>query len=212
MLPIVSPIPAPKSPHLRLGSLHLVDTAPFQALTWSSIQGYATASPSADGNSGNMTINNFAGSDSNNLGSGSVSTWAAIGQAYTPPEDSWLIFTATPSFSWTALWMSTWWQEAAGDIWIGRVVNQFDSEGNYVATPISTQNSLESFNDYNLADTGNKNGSSSGFSLSTSLFVGGGDIYECWVWIGGDATGDMDNSYAWVVCNANVSSLVLDVY
>jgi isocitrate lyase len=37
-----------------------------------------------------------------------------------------LQFNASPSFSWTAYWQSSWWRQAAGLLQIGQFIGRFD--------------------------------------------------------------------------------------
>lgn len=219
--------PGPKAPRLKLGSAHLVDTPPFQELTW---DGYEVFSgpvdqpwPTvADGATGDMSfICRGGGTDVEN--DSTDSQLAAIGQTYvTPPEvakeghESALFrFSASPSFNWEAYWSSSLWRLASGNIWIGQVVNRFDSDWTLVDTPVSYQINLESWTDESFINSDNRSGSSSSFGLSTSLSVFPNFFYNCWVWIGGSAHGDSSdfaNSYSSASMSANVSSLVFDTF
>lgn len=206
--------PAPKATRLTRGSVHLVDIPPFQALTSSTTNGFGEIfGPTADGNQGTMSFSIFGGADSSGAGSGTFSCWTALGQEYFPPEEGILMFSASPSFNWWELWMSNWWRLAAGDLWIGQVINQFDSNGVFIDTPVVTQISLNSFSDNNFSDSGFQSGSSSGDLLSSQLFVLDDCIYECWVWMGGWETCDWSNnqSLANISLSATLSSLTLDL-
>jgi hypothetical protein len=219
---------APKAPRLKLGSIHLVDTAPFQALTWQDVEVYGgtvennTPQPQADGSTGNMGFNIEGGGwefDNNS----SVSCWCAIGQTYFVPDaanlpdfgGAFLRFSASPSFNWEAVWGSDLWRLASGDIWIGQVVNQFDLDGTLIATPVSYQQSLVSWNDYNFADTNVQAGNNTAFGLSTWVFVQPQFFYNAWVWIGASAYADsVDSGFSVsnAIMNANVSNLIFDTF
>jgi hypothetical protein len=219
--------PGPKAPRLKLGSAHLVDTPPFQELTW---DGYEVFSGSvdnpwparADGATGDMSFTCHGGG-TDVLNDSTDSKWAAIGQTYvTPPEvakeghESALFrFSASPSFNWEADWSSFLWRQASGNLWIGQVVNRFDSDWTLVDTPVSNQISLESWTDESISNSDNRSGSSSSFGLSTSITVFPNFFYNCWVWIGGSAHGDSSDaasSYSVGSVSANVSSLVFDTF
>jgi hypothetical protein len=213
--PKLTRAPTPQTPILKLGSAHLVDVPPLQFLTWSNLEGFGVFSgPSAD-TSGDMSFGMFSGADNNGSGSGFMNCWAAVGQLYSPPPNlgELLTFTVSPSFSWSAFWMSNWWRQAAGSVWIGQVINRFDSNGVFIDTPVVTQNQLFSFDDYNFSDVGSQSDSSSGDNMSVSLFVESDLLYECWVWAGGNANSDWSNSQslANVVLSANASMLTLDL-
>lgn len=219
---------APKTARLKLGSVHLVDVPPFQALTWQDIAVYngTTESnppqPSADGQTGDMSFSiDGGGWDIDN--NSSVSCWCAIGQTYVMPPGvekpetggAFLRFSASPSFNWSALWGSGTWRLASGNIWIGQVVNRFDQNWTWIDTPVSYQQSLFSWNDYNFADSGEQSNSNTSFGLSTSVFVQPNFFYNCWVWIGATAYGDWVDtgwSYSTASMNANVSTLTLDTF
>jgi hypothetical protein len=207
--------PVPKLPVVNPGSLHLDNTAPHQTRVWIGEWGdnSLTTAPSADAATGTMSFFLAPGHE----GSGSASCWAAIGQAYAPPKENGILaFSASLSYSWSAWWSSALWCEAAGNLWIGQVINRFDAEGTYIDTPVVTQNSLLSFNDYSLSEVQNPSGSSAGNTVSTSLAVEGDLFYECWIWAGGFAAANevsTDNwSHAEVELSANVRSLVLELF
>jgi hypothetical protein len=226
--------PAPKVRRLKLGSVHLVDVPPFQALTWHAEQVYNGAPGSiqqltADATTGDMTFDIWGGFSPTQQSSSnsSASCWCAVGQAYTMPADlrkdetggASLRFTATPSFNWNAGWVSGWWRLASGDIWIGQVVNRYvvNSDGSlsYVDDPVNYQISLRSWSDQNLADDGNPSGSNTAYGLTTSAFVEPGHVYGAWVWIGATVYGDnvdSGNSQSHAAMTANVSQLVLDTF
>jgi hypothetical protein len=84
--------------------------------------------------------------------------------------------------------------------------------GTLVGTPVSTQQSLESFDDYNFCDSGDQTGASSGISLSCTLPVQNGMFYECWAVVGGSATGDASDSQsiAQVSIQATANPLIID--
>ncbi|MGA2663667.1 MAG: hypothetical protein ABSF83_01810 [Nitrososphaerales archaeon] len=213
-----------KSPWVRLGSIHVVDVPPFQTATGFNQNGATwMEGPTANAN-GSMSYMMGAGVDAGGQGAaGSVDCWAAVGQAYAFPSPTGplvnaadlkgiLTFSVSPSVSWNAEWASSFWRQAAGNIWVGQVVNQFDVNGTFVGTPVSAVQSLESFDDYNFYDTGNQNGSSSGISLSCTLPVESGMLYECWAIIAGSATGDFSNdqSFAVITLHATANPLVID--
>ena len=215
-LPHPAPLPAPKSPVLKLGSVNIVDVPPFQGLTSANLEGFGEfAGPTADGTTGNMNFFMFSGADSSGAGAGFMNCWTAIGQLLSPPEGQGnnLMFLASPSFSWNAIWISNWWRQAAGNVWIGQVINRFDSNGVFIDTPVVTQNQLFAFDDYNFSDMGFQPGFSSGDNLSCSLFVESNLLYECWVWAGGSANSDWSNgqSLANVGLSASLSSLTLNI-
>jgi hypothetical protein len=220
---------APKEAQLRRGSVHLVDFPPFQALSWQQETGsgppYTDPPPTADGSTGNMSFLVQAGGNANNV----VSCWAAIGQSdFVPTSDpeldfflelgfpGVLRFTASPSFSWDAAWGSDWWRQAAGNLWIGQVVNRFDLNGSLIDTPVSYQTNLFSWNDSSWADAPpDQSGESTGWTLQCDVLVEPAFFYNCWVWIGATANGDgIDSGWSMSNCqmNANVSSLVLDTF
>jgi hypothetical protein len=217
-------------PRLKMGSVHLVDTPPFQAETWQgvSITG-GNQSPSddvqdlsADGTTGNLSFSIWGGGFNADNAS-SVSCWAAAGQAYTMPpglgkeetSGALLRFSANPSFNWNASWASGLWRLASGDIWIGQVVNRFDANWSFLDNPVVTQINLESWNDYNFSDMQNQSGETSAFGLTSWVFVQPGFNYFAWVWIGADAFGDWVDSgwsFSGAVMNANCSQIILDTF
>jgi hypothetical protein len=210
-------LPAPKSPYLKLGSAHVVVGPPYSfANQWLGVNGSARANiePNADDSNGNMSFDLVAGLDgANNGGSGNISCWAAVGELLTTSNEGMLTFTANRSFNWSAWWVSNYWREAAGSLWIGEVIERFDSNGVYIDTPVVTQNILESFDDYNLSDMGNKSGLDSGSSMAVNLFLESDLIYNCWVWMGCSTTADFSDgqSLTELSMNANVSSLAFDL-
>jgi hypothetical protein len=229
LLPLKVP-PTPKVPRLRIGSVHLVDTPPFQAQTWQGCSfsgGNESVSDDvgglgADGSTGNMSFEICGGGFSADNAS-SVSCWAAVGQAYTMPpglgkeetSGASLRFSANPSFNWSAVWGSDWWRLASGNIWIGQVVNRFDSDWNFIDNPVDTQINLVSWNDYNFADTQNPSGENSAYGLTSWVFVQPNFNYFAWVWIGASAFGDTVDS-GWSISfaqmNANCSQIILDTF
>jgi hypothetical protein len=220
---------AAKAPRLKIGSVHLVDTAPFEAMTWNAVQVFSgpadtglRAPPAADGTSGAMGFN-IAGGGAAILTNSSVSCWCAIGQSYIVPEEagkpetggSTLRFSASPSLNWSADWGSSSWRLASGNIWIGQVVNQYDQNWVLIDTPVSYQQSLKSWNDYNLCDNPTTDGSYASYGLSTSVFIQPGFNYDGWVWIGATAYGDgvdSGDSYSRVQMDANVNALIFDSF
>lgn len=213
-------LPAPRTALLRKGSVHVVDVPPFQALAWGGGEGVGDFSTLiSDGNAGTMSFQINAGHDSSgNSGSGSLSCWTALGQAFSPSPDApnILRFTASPSFNWSGNWISSWWEEAAGNLWIGQVINRFDANGVFIDTPVATQSSLESFDEYGTGvDVGFPTGSSTGLALEADLFAEPGLIYECWVWAGASVSGDESNplwfSGAGMSMMATLSSIVIDL-
>ncbi len=213
-----------KSPLVRLGSIHVVDVPPFQTVTGFNQNGATwMEGPTANPN-GSLSLMMGAGVDAGGDGAaGSIDCWAAVGQAYTFPFPTGplvsanelkgiLTFSVSPSVNWSADWASSFWRQAAGNIWIGQVVNQFDVNGTFVGTPVSAAQSLESFDDYNFSDSGFQNGASSGVPLSCTLPVKNGMFYECWAVIAASATGDFSNdqSFAVVIIQATANPLVID--
>jgi hypothetical protein len=224
-LPKLSAPPRPPASRLRLASVHLVDTAPFQALTYLNDAVYGgtpddVGTLTVNGDTGDMCFQIAGGGESFNNAS-SVSCWCAIGQTYVmPPElakaetgGTSMRFTASPSFYWSANWASNWWRLSSGDIWIGQVVNRFDQNWSFIDSLVSYQTSLISWNDYNAADVQNKSDSATAYNLSTTAFVQPNYFYNCWVWVGADVYGDNIDS-GWSFANAqmqaNVSSLIFD--
>ena len=229
-LPPLKLPPAPKAPRLKIGSVHMVDTPPFQAQTWQACS-FTGGNPSvsddiselsADGNTGNMSFQIFgAGINADNASS--VSCWAAVGQAYTMPPGlgkeetggASLRFSANPSFNWSAGWGSVLWRLASGNVWIGQVINRFDADWSFIDDPVWTQNSLISWNDYNLGDFVSRDGETSAFGLTSWLFVQPNFNYFAWVWIGASVYGDQvdpGNSYSDATMSANCSQLILDTF
>jgi hypothetical protein len=225
-LPKLAVPPRPPASRLRLASVHLVDTAPFQAMTWQSVSIYggnsqdAVVSKLTADDNGYMSFALSGGgvySDSNSSGS----CWCAIGQTYVMPPDvaksetggATLRFTASPSFRWNVDYGSNLWRLSSGNIWIGQVVNRFDQNWTLIDTPVSYQTNLYSWYDHNFGDSSTPSGSTSAYSLSTTAFVQPNYFYDCWVWIGAYAFGDaVDSGSSWsnVFVDANVSSLIFD--
>ena len=212
----------PKKARLRIGSVHLVDVPPFQTLNWQAATGggppYPDAPPTANSN-GNMSLLIQTGGDANSY---NVSCWAAVGQSYSIPDAEGfqnggiVNFSASPSFVWEAIWYSIAFRQAAGNIWLGQVINEFNDQGTLVSTPVSYQTSLFSWNDYNFGDSPTpENGESTGFNLQCSTFVQPGFFYECWVWIGASANADgldSGNSLSNCQMSANVGALIFDSF
>lgn len=214
-IPQAVPTPrAQRDPLVRLGSLHIVDVPPFQALTGQSgtgnnvISGSNTANPVADGNAGVMNLLIGPGTDD----SGNCECWCALGQAFVTPDAGILQFSANPSYCWTCVWMSQWWRQAAGTAYIGQVINRWAPSGAYLDTPVSTQNTLYSFDDYNFDDDGYQTGEASGDYLTSQITCAGGEFIECWVVIGAYANADGTNSQssALVEVQAALSSITID--
>lgn len=202
-----------KSPILHLGSFDVVDVPPFLTATSFAEIGPNTIFTQADP-SGTLSIAIGAGNGPQGQeGSGIAGCWAGVGQDVSPPTAGAMQFSATPSFSWSAGWGSSWWRQAAGLLWIGQFISRFDQNGNFVDTPVSTQITLYSFNDTNLFDNGMQTGSSSGFSLQSQVVVDPNFFYRCFVWIGASANADTSNaqSYASVGTNASLGSLTLQM-
>ena len=229
--PIKAP-PSPKVPRLRLGSMHLVDTPPFQAQTWQACSfsgGNESVSDdvpnlSADGSSGNMSFT-IEGGGLGQDNASSVSCWSAVGQAYTFPAElldvetggALLRFSANPSFTWSGKWSSNWWRLASGNIWIGQVVNRFDQNWVFLDNPVVTQTSLISWNDYNFADQTTQSAESSAFGLTSWVFVQPNFNYFAWVWMGASAFGDTLEwtpgfSSSEAKMNATCSQIILDTF
>ena len=220
---------APKTPRLKLGSIHLVDTAPFEAMTWNAVQtinGPADTNmpspPVADGASGDMSFDIYGGGLTN-ANNSSVSCWCAIGQSYIVPEEagkpetggSTLRFSASVSFNWSAFWSSVHWRLASGNIWIGQVVNRYDQNWVLIDVPVSYQQPIQSWHDYNLDDSQSPSGSNTSYGLSTSVFIQPTFNYDGGVWIGASAYGDkIDSGWSGSVAqmSANVNALVFDSF
>ena len=219
---------APRHPRLKLGSFHLVDTAPFHALTWQSVNVFGGPSysnlpqPAADGQTGDMSFN-IAGGGYNFDNESVMSCWSAIGQTYVMPEGlqktetggAFLHFSASPSFNWAVSWGSWLWRLASGNIWIGQVVNRFDQSWALLDTPVSYQTSLQNWYDHNFNDAEFPTGNTTAFGLSAPAFVQPGFFYTCWVWIGASVYGDeidSGSSFSTATMNANVSTLVFDTF
>jgi hypothetical protein len=222
--------PAPKIPRLKMGSVHLVDTPPFQAQTWQECSftgGIETESDdvvvlTADGKNGNMSFN-IAGGGVANDNASTVSCSAAVGQAYIMPpglgkeetSGAFCRFSANPSFNWNANWGSDLWRLASGHIWIGQLVNRFDADWTFLDNPISTQITLFRWHDHSFADAPNHSGENSAYGLSSWIFVQPNFNYIAWVWIGASAFGDAVDagwSSSGAVMSANCSQLILDTF
>jgi hypothetical protein len=234
-------VPRLREPQMRFGSWHLVDVPPFLNLTSQNVNIFtgATAPPanqvavSADASGGISFIiaaGDGAGTFITGVGpsppidyfqnNSAASCSASVGQAYVVPvgvlagQQAVVRFSASVSFSWTAFWDSEWWRLASGDVWIGMVVNRFDSNLTWVDNPVNFQTMLQTWSDENIGDDQAPGGSSSGLELACSALVEPGFIYNCWVCIGADVFGQMEvstgSSFSQAAMTANVGSLVFD--
>ncbi len=214
-IPKLAPIPAPKSAKLRLDPIQLIDIAPFVTETWWDATGPNNITVAADP-SGNLNVFTDAGYDPQQgaTGNGHASCWAAAGQDYTPPAEGMLRFSASPSFSWRTRWGSTFWRQAAGQVWIGQLIIRFDQNGVIIDAPVQTQNILYSFDDRNLDDRGDQSGSATGLLLQSQLIVDPSFVHRCFVWIGGSANADRSNNQSWANISLAVSfsSITLELF
>ena len=216
---------APAKTLVRVGSIHVVDSLPFYSDTWLGQDGTSNdifEAPSADGNSGLMQFGLEPGTSS----SGSASCWAALGATVAIPNSQCLInFSANPSYTWQYWESSSWWRQAAGNMWIGLYVGLFDAQGTFLGTAVSTNNTLASFDDRNFLNSGQNEGQSSGDTLSAQTFIGSilgidideaaeGGFLQYWCWIGGscNSDGSNDQSFCIIQMSANCSSLVVDIF
>lgn len=220
---------APKVARLKIGSFHLVDVPPFLTGTWQAANiggGDSTPYPplsnaDPDGNlSFSMTAGQSGSGASNDSG---ISCYAAVGQTFVVPPNSGkedtngvsMIFSAFPSFNWQAVWGSDWWRQASGNIWIGQFVDKYNENWSYVDSPVSTQQSLCSWNDNNLADSQDRGGANTSFGMSSAVFVQSNFFYNCGVWMGASVSADESDSgwsISFATMNANVNSLMFDAY
>jgi len=214
-IPKLTRMPAPKSPKVRLGSFVLIDTPPFEWGTWHAESGASEVDLQAN-SGGNISFEIIAGlgPGGSPWGSGQASCWAGAGQDFAPPVEGLLRFSASTGYSWIANWVSNWWCEAAGTIWIGQFISRFDQSGVFVDMPVSTQNAVYSFDDRNFADRGNQSGSNSGLLLQAELTVDPNFFYRCFVWIGGSANGDFSNKQSWaqIAIGASFTSITLQLF
>jgi hypothetical protein len=214
---------APDKPLIRLDSIHVVETLPFSSDTWSGQSGTSNdfyGPPSADGTAGNLGFGMEPGISS----SGQMACWAAIGAQLAIPNSPCIInFTANPSVNWSVYWGSSWWRQAAGNIWAGLYVAVFNADGSFLDSAVDTQISVASFNDENFLDSGENVGSNSAMPLSGGTIIGfpfpfsgdgEGGFLQYWCWIGGscNADGSNDQSYCLAQMNANCSSLTVDIF
>jgi hypothetical protein len=215
---------APTRPLVRHGSIHIVDSLPFYSDTWLGQEGSSNSSSlTADGTTGDMSFSLSPGLSS----SGQMSCWAALGATVAIPSSTFIIdFTANPSVSWWYNEKSEWWRQAAGNMWVGLYVGLFNSDGTFLASAVDTQNSVVSFNDYNLADDNSNSGSNSAMPLSAGIILdlpfadGGlpwaaeGGFLQYWCWIGGSCNSDGSNSQseADIQMNANCANLIVDIF
>jgi hypothetical protein len=203
-------------PCTRLDSLRVVDVPPFLHQTASTVIGHCDSRPFAD-DSGNLSVVFRGGT---NHGAGHGQAWAAIGQGFTTPSAGFLRFSATASYTWACAWSSYLWRLGGGSVWIGQVVSLFDTAGRLISTPVLSQTTLFSYNDYNLSDTGSQHGESLGVNLATPLVsCPAGALAECWVWVGSSADADSTGgvfgggvSSAANTISARVGSLVIDYF
>ncbi len=113
------------------------------------------------------------------------------------------------------------WRLAAGNVWIGQVVNLFDAAtGKFLHTEVQYTTDLYSYSDRNLSDMGNRSG---GFPMSLTtppVYRPGVTRAECWAWLGtyGDANGrgaggdSSDRSHLMNSISARLNSLVVDFW
>jgi hypothetical protein len=214
---------APKTPMVRLGSIHVVDSLPFFSDTWTWQDGDSNefrVPPSADGTTGDMGFGMLPGANSN----GHMACWAALGAAVAIPNSPCMIsFTANPSVNWSYFEFSDWWREAKGNMWAGLYVGLFNADGTFLDSAMDTQISVASFDDHNLSGAGSDSGSTSAMPLSAATLIGfpffgnagaEGGFLQYWCWIGGscNADGSNDQSGCNVQMNANCSNLTVDIF
>ena len=208
--PQIAPAAVPAHPMIRLGSTHIVDVKPFYGIDFVNYTGNCNVEVTANGNTGYMWFNCAPGWDD----SGHARCWCAIGQGFVPPFGGVLRFSFSPSFNWHCMWLSNWWREAAGKIFIGQVINRWNLGGTYIDTPVSTQIDLYSYDDYNFSDGGDQLGSSIGYNLSSEIVLDASVILACWVWIGCSSNADGSNaqSMASNFMSATVPSITIDYW
>ncbi len=214
----------PEKPLIRIGSTHIVDTLPFFSDTWTWQEGDSNnffGPLSADGTAGNMSFGMQPGTRS----SGHMACWAAVGAAIAIPNRPCQInLTANPSVSWDYGEYSSWWRQAAGNMWAGQFANLFDANGSLVSTAVKSQVSVASFDDRNFSGSGSDSGSNSAMPLSAGILIGvppfgsppsaEGGFMQYWCWIGGscNADGSDGQSNCSIEMNANCSSLTVDIF
>ncbi len=176
----------------------------FQGLTGQSGTGDNEIILQVDGDAGTMSLVLSPGLDD----SGHAQCWCALGQPFLTPGNGFLQFLASPSLNWSCNWGSSWWRQAAGTIWVGQVVNRWQVDGPYLDTPVSSQQDLFSYNDYNFADNGQQIGQTSGFALESVFTCGAEQYLECWVVIGAFSNADGTNfqSYAFNEVQAQLNA------
>jgi hypothetical protein len=219
------PSKPPAKPLIQGDWVTIVESLPFFSNTWNSEDGNNNSwdiPPTADGTTGDMSYRMRPGISS----SGHMACWAALYvQLAIPNRPCYYSFTANPSVSWWYAEKSEWWREAAGNMWIGQLVNLFDAAGNFICTAVNTQNSVASFDDRNLGDESENAGSNSSIQVSSSIAIGfsgltwsqpasaEGGFVQCACWIGGSANADgtNDQSASVIQMNAKCSSMTIQL-
>lgn len=213
----LSPLPPPDA-GIAPPDIHVVDTAPFFAQTNRSV---ISGTPQlASGGTPDGLLSARISVPDGLAGAGQC--WGAVGQAFVSPGRGQLVCTTElMALDWSCTWDSFLWRLAAGNVWIGQVVNLFDAAtGKFLHTEVQYTTDLYSYSDRNLSDMGHRNG---GFPMTLTtppVYCPGVTRAECWAWVGtyGDANGrgadgdSSDRSHLMNEISARLSSLVVDFW
>lgn len=205
--------PSLRAPLVRLDE-HIVETPPFLTMTGYSQNGPNTVAFNADP-SGSAIVSIQAGVEDSTTGNGTASVWAALGSSViVPAATSSVQFRITCDFNWESDWSSSWWRLAAGDVWVGQLVNRFTTAGLFIDTPVASQlvQPDSVFNDYNLDDNGYQVGSASPYTQSSIITNNQPVRLDCFLWIGGYASAQPGDSTAHVVMAAGLTALEIDIF
>ena len=221
---------APRITMVRQGSIHIVESPPFWANTGTWQEGDSNdfvMGPYADGASGSMGFEMWPGQSS----SGHMSCWATVGSsiALSTNRPCTVQFTATPSYYWSYLEDSTWWRQAAGNMWISQQISCFNWDGELVDVPLINQVSLASFDDRNMDGFGSQNsGGSEGFLSNSPVgvlttiplvsFIALGSkvgaflSYQCAIGGSCNADGSDGQSQCEILLTATCPNLIIDMF
>jgi len=182
----LAPVEGPReTERIFSGSIAATRVPPYSyPWTWSSQNGGASVSVTANQNTGRM---GFGLWNAGRAASGSAA--AAIGIYFRPVFANGILrLWSNPAFNYQ------WWTycvlaSAHSDGWIGLYVGRYTLAGGFDGAPVNQRVRL--WNDDSWwSGAGSHSGSTSGFPLFAQLGVDSAHWYALWVWCGGRATGD----------------------
>jgi hypothetical protein len=205
---------APEQPTLRLGS-QLIELPPFATIADSTSIGTNTILNLASPSGFAETILD-AGVQERPvivLGNGTCSGFAGMGQVFVVPAGVSIILCQTIcDYHWKCSWESHLWRQAAGNLWIGHLIQRFRPDGTFLDQPVASQFVQSSFNDYNFDDDDSRSGASTGFAMTSMISTISPVIVGCFFWIGSYASAWPNHSYANTFISTTLTSMAIDTF